>query len=104
ITSPPELASPNDGEVLVAAEIDVFCTVQRSLEPGASDVDMSSVRIELLDGDNHALESVMAGPTGTPDEYSGHVILTQVEDNGRIGFRCVANDLSIPALTGTNTV
>jgi hypothetical protein len=104
ITSPPELLDPNDGEVLVAPEIDVVCEVRPSIEPDSAPVDMSSVRVELLDAEGRVVESVSAGATGRTDEYSAHMILSQVEDNGPIEFRCIASDLSSPALTGTGRV
>jgi hypothetical protein len=100
VTSPPALASPDDGDVLVDAEATVTCEVRQA--PGGAPVDPSTVTIQLLDADGNVVEEALAAPTTTPNEYSAVVILAKVTENGVVGFLCSASDTD--AVVGTDTV
>jgi hypothetical protein len=92
VLSPEAVSEPGQGGVLVEPEIDVVCEVKRSTVAGAEPVDKSSVTIDLLDADGEPIESKPAAPTDVVDQFSAHFFLTQIEQNGRVGFRCNARD------------
>lgn len=100
VTSPPALAAPGDGDVLVESEVTVTCEVRA----GGAPVNPSTVSIALLDADDTVVDEVVAVPTGEPDEYAAAVILTKVEENGVAGFRCSAVDTAEPPISGSDTV
>jgi hypothetical protein len=102
VTSPEALAAPDDGDVLVEDEVTVTCEVRA--RAGGQPVDPSTVAIQLLDAGNAVLEEVTAAPTGEDDEYSAVVIVDKVEENGVVGFRCIAADTATPPLLGSDTV
>jgi hypothetical protein len=104
IISPPAVSDPNDGDVLVAAELEVVCSAKKSPEEGSLDVDPSGVEIDVLDAEGEVVGTTRAGSTRTPDEFSALVRLMDVSDNGGIGFRCRARDFSTPALVGADTI
>ena len=104
ITSPVALDDPADGEVIVTAELDVVCRVQKATVGGAMPVDKSSVTIDMLDAEGKMVESMAAEPTDVTDEFSAHFFVTAIEDNGRISFRCSARDTSLPAKNASQTI
>lgn len=104
ITSPMALEDPADGEVIVTAEVDVVCHVEKSMLGGSMPVDKSSVVIDMIDAEGKVVESVAAAPTDVTDEYSAHFFLTAIEENGRVSFRCSARDTSSVAKNASQTI
>jgi hypothetical protein len=102
VTSPEAVDDPDGGNVLVESEVTVICEARPG--PGGEQVDPSTVAIQLLDAEDETVDEVIAAPTGNPYEYSANVILTKVEENGIVGFRCRAADTSTPPLVGTDTI
>jgi hypothetical protein len=102
VTSPPELEAPGDGDVLVDSEVTVKCEARPSA--GGQPVDASTVSIQLLDAEDNVLDEVAAAPTGEDNEYSAVLILEKVEENGVVGFRCIAGDTTSPPLIGSDTI
>jgi hypothetical protein len=112
ITFPAEPTSPNDEGVILDTEIDVVCTVKPGSSRATSEIAPETVFVQLLDAEGEPIvinegtrsTAIAATATGKADEYSAHVILNNVVDNGPIGFTCSASDESAPPLTGTDSV
>lgn len=104
IVSPAALNDADAGDALVASEIDVICKVEKSTVGGAQPVDKSSVTIDMLDAEGNKVDSLQAAPTDVLDQYSARFFLNEIEDNGRVAFRCSAADLSKPAKWGGETI
>ncbi len=104
ITSPEALDDPADGAVIVGTEIDVVCRVEKSTIGGAMPVDKSSVVIDLLDAEGKLVESMSAEPTDVPDEFSAHLFVTGIDENGPVSLRCSARDTSLPAKLASRTI
>ena len=103
VTSPQALDHPDDGPVLVDAEVIVTCEVTKSSEPGAAEVNGGSVRIEMLGADGTTIgEPQTADPSGG-DEYSTTFFLQDME-NGEVSFRCTASDIADMPNTGSDTI
>jgi len=99
VTSPPELETAADGDVLVGDEVEVVCEARPG--EGGQAVDPTLVTIALLDADENVIDEVSASPGAEPDQYTATLILTQVPENGPVGFRCTAADRSSPPLVGS---
>lgn len=91
ITAPAEVLDPNQGEVLVAANVEVTCLAKQSEAEGSNRVSASSVAIAILDADGEVTEAKPGTPTGNADEYSNTFSLTALPA-GSLGFRCAAED------------
>ncbi len=103
ITSPVAESDPNGEGVIVDDELDVLCTARPSSEDGAAELDISTIRIELLNADGNVVDTAPGTSTDNDDEYRAHFVTTlTVPDNGVIGFRCQAGDLA--ARVGSDTV
>jgi hypothetical protein len=92
VLSPEAVGEPGEGGVLIEPEIEVVCEVKRSTVGGAEPVDKSSITIDLLDAEGKPVDSKAAAPTNVVDQFSAHFFLTEIEENGRVGFRCNARD------------
>jgi len=112
ITSPVALTDPNAKGVITDTDIDVVCTVVQSTAPGSLPVDRASVVIQMLDSDGNAVPTsdnststtYAATPTANDNEYSAHVLMNKVPDNGKVGFTCTASDSSRQRLFASSTI
>lgn len=102
VTSPEAVSDPDGGGVLVASEITVTCEVRAA--SGGNNVDPSTVAIQLMDAAGKVVDEVTAAPTGEPNEYAARVILDKVPENGVVSFGCIAGDVSMPPLVGSDVV
>jgi hypothetical protein len=104
VTSPEAAESPTAGNVLIAPELDVLCRVTRAVLPGATDVAENSVTLAMFDAEGNEVDLQSAAPTGEPNEFGARFILTKIEANGRVGFRCSATDTSTPAKGASHSI
>lgn len=104
VVSPKAVRAPADGGVIVEEEIDVVCEVLKSTAPDASEIEPSSVTVQLLDADGAQLDSVAAAPTSDPDQYEARLIVAKVTENGRLSILCGASDRSDPVLNGFDQI
>lgn len=104
VLSPKAVRTPADGGVIVEEEIDVICEVRKSTAPDASEIEPSSVTVQLLDADGAQLDSVAASPTAVSEQYKARLIVAKVTENGRLSILCGANDRSNPVLTGFDQI
>jgi len=99
IVSPDSAADPNDDTVITTETVSVRCRVAKAKTIAARDVDLSTVRIMLIDPEDemHAIAGVVAAQ---PDnEFEAEFRLTDLA-NGPWKLRCEADDMNKPALTG----
>src|SRR6478735_62067 len=103
ITNPIGATSANAGPVLVEDQITALCSVKSSTAPGATRVDPSSVKIELLDADGNSLKSAAGTPTTHDSVYSATFVISAVP-SGVVSFGCSASDTAMPAHTASATL
>jgi len=103
ITSPEQLDSPSEGGVLVGDEVEVTCNVLPAVEPGAPNIDPSSVSLELFDADGDLIEEKAGAWGDGADAYTASFALGLVP-SGSVSFRCSASTSSSPPLTGADTI
>lgn len=102
ITSPTPSASPDDGNVLTGASVEVVCEARSANAPNAVGVDPSSVVIEMLGSDDAVLQT-FAGEPSEVGEYRATFQTSQVP-TGSLSFRCAASDLADPPASGVDVI
>lgn len=90
ITSPSASETPEDG-VLIAPTVKVLCNVTASSAAGASDVDLTTIKIAIADADGKEIETKNAAATTTDNQYSAEFVLATVT-SGAVTFSCSAKD------------
>ncbi len=95
ITSPRAVSDPATGDVLVVdsagvGSVDVVCKVTPSTARGAVVVDVSTIKIALLDMSGTVVREVAGAALGS-NQYKANFVLTTVPA-GVIRFRCSASD------------
>jgi hypothetical protein len=90
VTSPKASAEPKDG-VITEQVVRATCEVTRSTEPGATEVDPTTVRLSMLDAKGKAIAEKDASSTGVGGAYEADFVVTMVP-TGRISFQCSASD------------
>lgn len=94
ILDPSPAADPNTDAVITSETLAVRCTVTKSLERRARDVDQSSVTIvaQWIDKDEKQQSVAAAVKAVSETEYEGMLTLASLP-NGPVRFRCTAKDL-----------
>ncbi|HVY31598.1 MAG TPA: hypothetical protein VHB79_33915 [Polyangiaceae bacterium] len=90
ITSPSAAETPDDG-VLTTPTVKVLCSVTASSAAGASEVDLTTIKIAIEDADGKVLETKDAGATTVDNEYTAEFVLATVQ-SGAVTFTCSAKD------------
>lgn len=104
ITSPIAARDPNKDEVLTGADIKVLCSAVGSSAAGASPVQASTVKIQMLGADGVQIGADgKVSSTDNSNEYTATFILTDVPA-GAVSFRCSASDQSSAPRSATGSV
>ena len=103
IISPAAAADPNDDTVITTETVSVRCRVAKAKTAAARDVNLTSVRIMLINPEDemHPIAGVVAAQPD--DEFEAEFKLTD-SVNGRWKLRCEADDMNKPVLTGRATI
>jgi hypothetical protein len=103
LVSPDPAADPNDDTVITTEMLSARCRVAKAKTVAARDVNLTSVRIMLINPEDelHPIAGVVAAQSDS--EFEAEFKLTDLV-NGRWKLRCEADDMNKPALTGRATV
>lgn len=91
ITSPTEMADPNEDGVLSGNEVTATCSATQSTAVGSSKVNAAAVKIAILNGAGKVIEEKPGVPTANANEFSAKFILKAVP-SGVVSFTCKAED------------
>jgi hypothetical protein len=101
--APAAADDPNDDTVITTDLVTASCRVSKAMTASAREVNLSTVRIMMInpsDEQHPIMGTVAALPDG---EFEAEFRLTD-QPNGPWKFRCEADDMNKPALTGRATV
>ena len=103
VLSPEPADDPNDGTVITSELLEARCRVTKSTAAGASEVNFAKVRISMIDTDDpmHPVVGVVVAEGN--GEFSAEFKLSDL-NNGKWQFKCEAEDLGTPVLTGSDTI
>ncbi len=101
IIEPTSASDANEDTVLTEAPVKVRCRVSAGLQPDATEVDVSSVMIALMAGDEVIEEKL---PTDVQNDVFEVSFSHSELSSGPLAFRCTANDTSEPPRTSTDRV
>lgn len=90
ITAPTAAETPADG-VLIEPTVKVLCNVTASSAAGATDVDLTTIKIAIAGADGKVLETKDAAASTTDNQYSADFVLATVP-SGPVVFSCSAKD------------
>lgn len=100
ILEPAAAADPNTDTIVTSSTVKVRCKVMRSQSRSAHEVNPTSVKIVATSGKD-ALAGVVTADAN--DIFEAEFNLSDFK-NGALAFTCSANDVAMPAHTGSTTI
>lgn len=103
ITSPVAVSDPDDGEVLLSANVAVVCRATKSPVSGSLAVNPASVKIAMLDANGIQQKELSGASTADVDAYAATFAVANLP-SGPISFRCKASDVGATPGTGSTQI
>ena len=100
---PTAATDPGTDVVVVGAQLDALCTVEKSTLAGALPVDPTTIKIAVLDASKTVVDEFPGTATTNLNEFKASFVLTPIA-SGKFSVRCTAGDTSTPAKTGTDSI